>query len=185
VSNGEAGRAPADGHDAGGRFTRGNKAACGNPNARRMAALRAQLLEAVGEEGVRRVALALVKHVEAGDLEAGKLLLRYCVGPPLKGADPDRLDADEVDKARGIPLAAVLKTDAVTPAAALALLRVLQQMALQLRASGAVPGGRLLGTGGWDQVFEELGDPELVEWFQELAALQHAEAVAAAKASPK
>jgi hypothetical protein len=179
------------GRDAAGRFQPGCAPGPGNPFARHAARLKHALLQAVDDTaGVRRVVEALVKRVERhGDLGAAKLLLLYAVGKPVKTCDPDSVDADEVARSQGVPLAAVLKTDAVTPAAALALLRVLQQMALQLRASGAVPGGRLLGTGGWDQVFEEMGDPQLVEWWQELCELQReaarAETRAGAKAGPK
>ena len=177
-SNREAAGPATPQRDARGHFLKGCAPGPGNPNARRMAALRAQLLEAVGEDGVKRVALALVKHVERGDLEAAKLLLRYCVGGVLPTVDPDCLDADELSKvSAGAGVADLLRLDTVSPAVATILVRLMRRLALQLAVPG--PAGQLVGTGAWDKVFEELNDPELTEWWAELTELQRAEAMAA------
>jgi hypothetical protein len=179
-SNREAAGPATPQRDARGHFLKGCAPGPGNPNARRMAALRAQLLEAVGEDGVKRVALALVKHVERGDLEAAKLLLRYCVGGVLPTVDPDMLDADELGKLQGgARVADVLRLDAVSPAVATILVRLMQRLSLQMAQAG--PAGQLVGLGGWDKVFEELGDPELSEWWQELTELQREAQQAQAK----
>jgi hypothetical protein len=187
-SNREAAGPATPQRDARGHFLKGCAPGPGNPNARRMAALRAQLLEAVGEDGVKRVALALVKHVERGDLEAAKLLLRYCVGGVLPTVDPDCLDADELSKVQaGAGVADLLRLDTISPAVATILVRLMQRLALQLAQAG--PAGQLVGLGVWEKVFEELKDPELQEWWRELVELQReaarAEAKAAAAASGK
>lgn len=93
------------GRDAGGRFAAGNPGGPGNPYARRVAALRSALLDAVTADDVREMARALLDQAKAGDAAAARLLLSYTVGPPLDAAHPDRLDADEYDVQRGRPSA--------------------------------------------------------------------------------
>jgi hypothetical protein len=82
--------------DTRGRFKTGNKAACGNPFARRMAKLRSVLLDAVSEKDLQAVAGALVRQAKAGDVVAAKLLLSYTVGRPEAAVNPDRLELDEL-----------------------------------------------------------------------------------------
>src|SRR5262249_28422921 len=87
---------PSDnGHDARGRFTKGNKAGRGNPHARQVAALRKALLETVTEQDMIEIAHALMIQAKMGDVAAATLLLAYTLGKPLEGADPDRLDQNE------------------------------------------------------------------------------------------
>ncbi len=87
---------PPDGRDhTSGRFTAGNSFGRGNPHARRQAALRAVLAEAVPEDRLRRIAAKLAAKAEDGDIEACKLLLGYLLGKPGPAPDPDRLDLEE------------------------------------------------------------------------------------------
>ncbi len=78
--------------DATGRFRPGNKAAAGNPFARKVAALRTALLDAVTPDDVHALA--------AGLLGAAKVLLAYCVGRPAEPPNPDRLELDSLILAR-------------------------------------------------------------------------------------
>jgi len=86
-----------------GRFTAGNPGGPGNPYARRVAAMRTQLLDAVDSDGIAEVARAMLAAAKAGDTAAARLVLSYAVGPPLPAADPDRLDASELEALRSQP----------------------------------------------------------------------------------
>ena len=90
------GPANSDGRDARGRFTAGNRVACGNPFARRVAALRSALLEVATPERVRELAERLFQLARGGDMAAAKLLLCYTVGRPTPAVDPDALDLQEL-----------------------------------------------------------------------------------------
>jgi hypothetical protein len=181
VLNGDGGRTPGPDHDSRGKFARGNKLGSGNPFNRKLAAMREQLVDLVGTPGLERLVNALLKNAEAGDLASAKVLLGYVVGQPLKGCHPDALDVDEATRAQAaVPLAPLLRVDAVSPAVAAVLARVVQRAALHLAAS-ASRAGPLLGTGGWEKVFEELNDPELTSWWQELCQLHREAAQADAK----
>jgi hypothetical protein len=67
-----------------GRFGAGNKYARGNPHARRVARLRAELLRAVTPEDLRDVVVALLNQAKAGDVAAAKELLQRLLGPPVE-----------------------------------------------------------------------------------------------------
>jgi len=111
---------PNNGHDAQGRFTKGNKAARGNPFARRMAKLRSIALDAVTEEDVRAVVRKLVDQAKAGDSAAAKLLLAYVLGRPTEAVNPDRLDLEEFRLLEECPTPAKvirLMLDGLPPAA--------------------------------------------------------------------
>ena len=61
----------ADGRDAGsGRFLPGNRAGRGNPQARRVAALRATLLQTVTPDDLTAVVRALIDKAKGGDVAA-------------------------------------------------------------------------------------------------------------------
>ena len=92
-----------NGHDERGRFTAGNAGGPGNPFARRVAAFRAALIDAVGEDGLRDVARAMVEKARSGDVAAARLVLAYDVGRPGEPADPDRLDEHELKVRRAYP----------------------------------------------------------------------------------
>jgi hypothetical protein len=168
-------------HDDRGRFAKGNPGGPGNPYVRKVAALRHALLEALeAEGGVRRVVAGLLRQLEKGDLAACELLLRWTLGEPVRVADPDSADRDEVERSQGVPLATLLRADAVSLPVALALLHAMQKVALMVTAQ-ASPAGALLGSGGWEKIFAELGDPQLSAWWAELSGLQREAQQAAAR----
>jgi hypothetical protein len=80
-----------------------NQFARGNPNARKMAALRAALVEAATVERMKALGEKLYELAMAGDLAAAKLLLAYAVGKPRDAVDADLLDLDEWSIANGAP----------------------------------------------------------------------------------
>jgi hypothetical protein len=73
-----------------GQFARGNPGGPGNPYARRTAALRSALLDAVTEADIRAVARALVKRAKAGEIPAIRELLDRLLG---KAGDASPEDA--------------------------------------------------------------------------------------------
>src|SRR5262249_33190998 len=83
------------GRDVHGRFTFGNPGGPGNPFARKCAALRKALLDAVSEEDIMDMARVLVLRAKTGDKEAVKLLWQYVIGKPTAPKDPDRMDIEE------------------------------------------------------------------------------------------
>jgi hypothetical protein len=88
-------RGPAEGRDARGRFTKGNKGGPGNPFARRVASLRQVLLDAVTDDDIREIAQELIVQAREGNLVATKLLFSYVLGKPSESVNPDTLDAQE------------------------------------------------------------------------------------------
>jgi hypothetical protein len=78
-----------------GRSARGNGGP-GNPFARRVAGLRAAVLDAVTEDDLREIVRAVVGAAKKCDLAAVKLLLGYCVGRPADAVDPDRVEIDRL-----------------------------------------------------------------------------------------
>lgn len=83
-----------------GRFKPGNKAAVGNPHARRVAQLRAALMEGLTPVKWQGVIDALITAATAGDLAAIKLLVSYAIGQPLQAISPDRLDENDFEVMR-------------------------------------------------------------------------------------
>ena len=79
-----------NGRTARGRFAQGNPGGPGNPYARRTAALRSALLDAVTEQDIRAVARALVKRAKAGEIPAIRELLDRLLG---KAGDASPEDA--------------------------------------------------------------------------------------------
>ena len=65
-----------------GQFARGNPGGPGNPYARRTAALRSALLDAVTEADIRAIAKALVKRARDGEVPAVRELLDRLLGRP-------------------------------------------------------------------------------------------------------
>ena len=84
-----------NGRDAGGKFTKGNKGGPGNPFARRIAELRAALVNTVTAEDLAKVAAAMIKKAGKGDVAAARLVFQYVLGKPSDPPDPDRVDVDE------------------------------------------------------------------------------------------
>jgi hypothetical protein len=81
--------------DARGRFAPGNRAGRGNPLGQRVQQLRAALLAAVEPEALERIARALVKRAERGDVGAAKLVLAYSLGPAQAWDVLERLEEVE------------------------------------------------------------------------------------------
>jgi hypothetical protein len=79
-------------HDARGRFTAGNKAGRVNPHHRRVAELRAKMLERVTPDDIAAVVEALVNKARAGDTAATKLLFDRVFG---RIADHDAAAAED------------------------------------------------------------------------------------------
>ena len=111
------------GRAADGRFAPGNKFGPGNPFARKCAAFRAALMEAVTEQDIHDIAVKLRDDAKAGDKAAVKLLFQYVIGKPQPAIDPDTLDIQEMrgymaaafppevleEMQRGLPLSMLLK----------------------------------------------------------------------------
>jgi hypothetical protein len=120
--NPEASPSPS-GRAANGKFAPGNKFGPGNPFARKCAAFRAALMEAVSEQDIHEIAVKLRDDAKAGDKAAVKLLFQYVIGKPQPAVDPDALDVQEMrgfmagaippevfeEMQRGLPLAMLLK----------------------------------------------------------------------------
>jgi hypothetical protein len=110
------------GHGANGRFTAGNKCSKGNPFARRMAALRSAALEELTADDIRALMRRLHAQALVGDVASAALLLRYTLGRPPEGVDPDMLDLDEWRKLAAMPAyseVAHVSMDGVVPALAI------------------------------------------------------------------
>jgi hypothetical protein len=111
------------GRAADGRFAPGNQFGPGNPFARKCAAFRAALMEAVTEQDIKDIAVKLRDDAKASDKAAVKLLFQYVIGKPQPAVDPDALDLQEMrgylagaippevfeEMQRGLPLAMLLK----------------------------------------------------------------------------
>jgi len=65
--------------------------------------MRTQLLDVVDSDGIAEVARAMLAAAQAGDTAAARLVLSHAIGPPLPAADPDRLDANELEALRSRP----------------------------------------------------------------------------------
>jgi hypothetical protein len=118
----EATPSPAS-REANGTFAAGNQFGRGNPFARKVAAFRAALMEAVTEQDIKDIAARLRDDAKAGDKAAVKLLFQYVIGKPQPAVDPDTLDLQEMrgytagaippevfeEMQRGLPLALLLK----------------------------------------------------------------------------
>jgi hypothetical protein len=77
-----------------GRFLPGNRAAVGNPMARRVQRLRVAMLRALRPVDLPDVTRAMVDAAKAGDVAAARLLLDYTVGRPPQAAPLADLNAD-------------------------------------------------------------------------------------------
>src|SRR5262249_19593451 len=91
---------PNDGRDGRGRFAAANTFGGGNPFARKVASLRAALLETVTEQDVKEIAYVLLLNAKAGDLPSIKLLFQYTLGKSQPFVNPDRLAIDEMQALR-------------------------------------------------------------------------------------
>ena len=75
-----------------GQFLSGNRAAMGNPLARKAQQLRAGLLRAVSTKDWREVVKKLVDQAKAGDIQAAKLVIERCLGPAVAVDLVERLE---------------------------------------------------------------------------------------------
>ena len=87
---------PAPGRTAQGTFSTGNQFGCGNPNNRKMAALRTALVESLTADKMKQLGQKLFDVALGGDWVAAKLLLAYGVGKPPETVDSDKMDLQEV-----------------------------------------------------------------------------------------
>ena len=71
-----------NGRGAGGRFAVGNAGGPGNPHGRRVAQLRAALLDAVTDDDLQAIVAKLVEMAKGGDLRAMKEVLDRTLGKP-------------------------------------------------------------------------------------------------------
>jgi hypothetical protein len=85
-----------------GRFAKGNPGGPGNPYARRVADLRAALLESVTEQDIRAVARALVKRAKEGEVPAARELLDRLLGRTADSA-LDRAGPPVIHLVTGVP----------------------------------------------------------------------------------
>src|SRR5262245_26503705 len=108
VAGAEASEAPASPRDdsaaarkqarnAKGQFAKGNPGGPGNPFGRKVAALRARLLNRATDDDWDTIADALIEKARAGDTAAIKLYYQYTLGKPAPAVDPDRADIDEAN----------------------------------------------------------------------------------------
>jgi hypothetical protein len=93
----EAAAARKQARNAKGQFVRGNPGGPGNPFGRKVAALRARLLNRATDDDWDTIADALIEKARAGDTAAIKLYYQYILGKPAQAADPDRVDIDEAN----------------------------------------------------------------------------------------
>jgi|SRR5665213_488938 len=89
VDGAASGRGPA------GRFGPGNSFSRGNPHARRIAQIRAALMEACDPERIKKAAEALMVQAEGGDRFALAELLDRTLGRPVSADLEERLSALE------------------------------------------------------------------------------------------
>ena len=80
-----------DGRGPGGRFGANNKFSKGNPHARRINRIRAELFRAVDPKRIRKAADKLMELAELGDLKAFAELLDRTVGRSIPSDVEERL----------------------------------------------------------------------------------------------
>ena len=85
---------PTEGREANGRFATGNPGGPGNPFARKVAALRSAIVEAISEEDIKEIVAVLKQKAKEGSTAAIKLIFQYAIGKPSAENDPDRVDLD-------------------------------------------------------------------------------------------
>ncbi|MBY0229136.1 MAG: hypothetical protein K2W96_07665 [Gemmataceae bacterium] len=88
---------PAAGRTSQGQFAKGNPGGPGNPFARRTAALRKAISDAVSPGDIREMIAVFILKAKTGHLGAARFLLSYAVGQPGKAVDPDTLDRHELE----------------------------------------------------------------------------------------
>jgi len=84
-----------NGRDEHGRFTAGNAGGPGNPHAAQVGRLRSALLNAVTEDDMRDVVLALVRKAKDADVVAARVLFDRVLGKPIEADLIARIEALE------------------------------------------------------------------------------------------
>ncbi|MDA1052329.1 MAG: hypothetical protein O3C40_17870 [Planctomycetota bacterium] len=80
-------RIGANGRDARGRFSTGNAGGPGNPQAKKVAALRTSLLASVTPADLRGAVKALIRKAKTGDVPAIRELLDRTLGKPASSVE--------------------------------------------------------------------------------------------------
>jgi hypothetical protein len=119
-------------HDGSGRFGKGNSFGKGNPQLKRMHALRAKLLDCATDEDLERIVKKLAALAAAGDVAAARLYLEYVVGKAPQ--------AIELSGPGGDPIETLAASAAVREQATAELSEWRQKMADQVRALVSAPG---------------------------------------------
>ena len=83
------------GRTAGGTFAEGNPGGPGNPYARKSAALKNRLMDRMTPEVFEELCDVLYEKARNGERWAMDMIMKYNLGRPTKGIDPDRVDYDE------------------------------------------------------------------------------------------
>jgi hypothetical protein len=91
----------ANGRDQNGRFAPGNPGGPGNPQAKRVAALRRALLKSVKPADLEAIVLKLVEAAKAGDIQAAKEILDRTVGKAVQTDLLQRVEQLEASLTRG------------------------------------------------------------------------------------
>lgn len=84
------------------RFGPGNKFGKGNPHLKRIAALRASVIDAVTKEDIKSVILKLKEMALDGDVVAAKEFLDRCIGKAAQ-ATPDMVQAIQINVGMSAP----------------------------------------------------------------------------------
>jgi len=90
MTNGDNG-----GRDSSGRFAKGNPGGPGNPYAAQVGRLRSALVNAVTEEDMREVIMALVEKAKGGSIAAARVLFDRVLGKPIEADVLARIEALE------------------------------------------------------------------------------------------
>lgn len=80
------------GRDSTGRFAQGNPGGPGNPYAKRVAALRGAMLEAVTKKDMAAILGKLVELAKSGSVPAAKEVLDRCLGRSLEADLLERME---------------------------------------------------------------------------------------------
>lgn len=107
--NGSNGRLPD------GRWAPGNRGGPGNPHARRMHGLRAELLEATQPSHIRAITNKLIELATGGDVGAAKLILSYSLGQPVQAIEVTGGDGTPLGLDFNVIQAAILRALAGHP----------------------------------------------------------------------
>lgn len=85
---------------ANGRFAKGNRGGPGNPQVRRIAALRTAVIASVTPEDMQEVMETLMKKAKAGDMTATQILFDRTLGRPTEPDILEKMDFLEQEFAR-------------------------------------------------------------------------------------